>query len=219
MHTIRNLHIAVTRKARAIVSTGLVATLMATTASVSAAQITFTGVTMYGFDGQPLTSTATLGGLVITQGGFSVTTDNYGYAGIGGTGNNLGLMSISNAPFLYGGHTFQMQVSFTTPTAANQNFFAIVSGSVSNLNGGAHLSFNPSSISGIPFSNGSGSGTFDFSVNNVSINAGESGVQLTGDITATTDPRFNIAPEPSSIALLAFGGLGIAAAARRRKQS
>jgi len=193
---------------RAIAATGIAATLIAFTAPVASAQILFTGITTYGFDGQPLGTTATLGGLTITQDGFSVTTNTYGYAGIGGLGSNLGLVSLTDAPFMYGGHTFQMNVEFLSPTTSAQNFFAVISGSVSNLNGGAHIRFNPTIITGIPFMDGSGSGTFEFSINNVSINAGQSNAQITGDIT--------VVPEPASVALLAFGLAAVAIGIRRR---
>src|SRR5438552_2179418 len=166
-----------------ITACGVAATLMTVTAAAASGQITFTGFVTYKFDGQSFGATRTIGGLSITQDGFSVTTNTFGYAGIGGTGNSLGRMSLAASPFIYDGHTFEMQLAFTAPTTGNQTFFANVFGSVTDFNGGAHIRFSPAVISGIPFSDGATSGTFDLSVNDVSIFPSYTGVLLTGDIT------------------------------------
>ena len=198
---------------RSIAATLVAAGLLLGTAATASAQVTFAGVTTYKFDSQTFGATRTLGGLTITQDGFSVTTDAFGYAGIGGTGNSLGKLALTTQPFNYNGHTFQLQVAFTTPTTGNQIFTALVNGTVSNFRGGAHIAFTPGVVLNVPFTSPNGSGTYDFYVNNVSINAGQTGVLLTGDIYATTT-----APEPASVALFATGFVGIAGIVRRRSR-
>ncbi len=204
---------AVLARCRSIIVAGAVAaSVMSVVAPTASGQITFAGITSYKFDAQGFAPTSTLGGLSITQDGFNVVTNTFGYAGIGGIGNSLGTMSLNASDFIYSGHTFEMQVAFTTPTSGNQTFFANVFGAVTNFNGGAHISFSPSMILGIPFTDGTNSGTFDFSVNDVSIFPANTGVRLTGDISA----HVTTVPEPASVALLATGFVGIFGLARRR---
>ncbi len=207
---------------RRVVTTSLVAAAVAAGASTTAsAQITFAGVTSYAFNGGVLAATATVNGLSITQDGFNVTTTpfvgNISQAAIGGVGNNLGRISLSGQAFFYVNVPFQLQVAFTTPTAGSQQFFASVRGSVNGSTvGGVTFRFNPSVITNIPFTNGPGSGTFDLSVNNVSVNAGQLNAQLTGDITATAA---TVAPEAGTSVLLATGLVGVIGIGRRRRNN
>lgn len=194
------------RALRRVVTFGLVAAAAVACASTTAsAQINFVGVTSYAFNGGVLAATATVNGLTVTRDGFNVTTTpffgNISQAAIGGVGNNLGRISLTGQPFFYVNVPFQLQLAFTTPTAGSQQFFASVRGSVNGSTvGGVTFRFNPSVITNIPFTNGPGSGTFDLSVNNVSVNAGQSNAQLTGDITATAA---TVAPEAGTSVLLA----------------
>jgi len=184
-------------------------------------------------------TTATSGGLTYSNATFFGTTAN-GFRGLGGNPNpgsnfnNLGSLSLSTAPQSYN-TPFTLQVTFTAPqgiTGSNQTTFtATITGTVRSDNtGGVFVDFNNTPIlftfndtncepnpEAQPPSAGQttcGNGSFSFSVNDVSIDPGQS-VSITGQITGAQQTTV---PEPVTMILFGTGLAGVAAKVRSRRK-
>jgi hypothetical protein len=129
--------------------------------------------------------------------------------------NNLGSLTIGTLDNVYTGHTFSVKVTFTAPTTitgGNSSVYSsVLSGTLSNGVGGVFVDFDNTPQT-FTFANGAATGSFTFTVNDLSLAPSSS-----GSITAHISGSQSAVPETSSIAGLTAGMLGLFGMIRRRK--
>jgi hypothetical protein len=156
-----------------------------------------------------------LQGLTFTNSSFDGTTAG-GFLAFGGLSNNLGTFGLSGAAAAYTGQTFNLLVTFTAPpgtTPSSVTFASSLMGAVtSNTAGGVFVNFD-NTPQLFTFGPDPSAGTFSFSVNDLSINPGQS-LGLSGTIIA----QVTAVPEPTTWAMMILGFVGIAVVGRRSRK-
>ncbi|MEI7577171.1 MAG: hypothetical protein WCK51_09770 [Armatimonadota bacterium] len=178
----------------------------------SAGEVTLVGSTLGSFNGNPFTPTGSLLGLSYSNSTFNNTTtgnmlDLGGNPSPGSNFNNLGSFALDNVDHNYNGNTFQVKVTFTAPFTisggSTTTFNDIITGTVTNGNGGVFIDFDntPQTFN---YLNGSESGSFTMAINDLSIAPNQLG-SVTAHVTGFSQP----VPEPVSITGILCGAIGL----------
>ena len=178
------------------------------------------GSTLGSFNANPFVTTDTLLDLVYDNSTFDNTTVG-GTLDLGGNPvpglnfNNLGSFSLGLTDNIYDGNTFQLMVTFTSPTTIvggdSTVFTDMLFGTVSGGLGGVFIDFDNTPQTFF-FSNANEAGSFTMFVNDVSIAPGQSS-SLTGHISGSQ----LAVPEPTALAGLFVGALGLMRLRRSKK--
>jgi hypothetical protein len=182
-------------------------------------------VNVAGYTGGVFASTSSnqLMGLTYDSSNFDVTTV-LGFAGIGSAPgipnfNNLGSFTLATSPgspTAYTGQSFQLTITFTLPTVISGGptlVTAALIGTVFDEAGGVRVNFSNAPQT-IYFTNAIASGSFNITVNDVSITPGGT-VAATGYVSgAQQGPTINSVPEPVTVFLLGIGMIGVGFAGR-----
>lgn len=196
---------------------------------VRADEVTFAGSTGACFGvgcvpgGTGQAQTASLLGLTYNGSIFDGTTSS-GFLAIGNVSNpptnvnNLGSFTLNGAANTYTG-PFTLRITFTAPPGITggqeATFSATLNGSVSSTaEGGVFIDFDNTPIL-FTFSNPEASGSFLFSVNDLSVSAGGT-IGLSGTITSAQQ---TVIPEPATLLLLGTGLATLGAGLRKRHEA